>query len=400
MTEIDALTEDVNRQVREAFARLPWHHPVGRVQWVHIDRVQANDYNPNAVAAQEMKLLHTSISEDGYTQPVVAVVEPRVDIVLPCLHKSSVPLNIAEYLTRALWGTPQGSLMAKEQSLHLVEIEPLSEGDGEFRSVSQKEMEDLNYSNGYGVSGEDLEEFTDSKDSVLLTSGTLPESETSSMFFEFVCPTCESSDRERKKSWHISPLPIPATIEARGLKVSWSFFETTISSRPQNSPEFSDEATTPFGSSDENSNSQFRSIVTVLPNSIAVIVDGYHRYTTMRRYQDIYDTTGGYLPVVVIDKPIADRIASTVRHNRARGKHSVQGMGTLVFQMLSEGEDDATICNKLGLEPEELARLKHITGYSKLYADINYSQVVMAKGQIEAKSEYKSQHSDEIVPKF
>lgn len=186
--------------------------PVGRVQWIHIDQVQANDYNPNAVAAQEMKLLHTSISSDGYTQPVVAIYDP-----------------------------------------------------------------------------------------------------------------------DEKKY---------------------------------------------------------------------IIVDGYHRYTTMRRYADIYDATAGYLPVVVIDKPIADRIASTVRHNRARGKHSVAGMSTLVFQMLAAGEKEETICDKLGLEAEELARLKHITGYSKLYRDVEHSPLVLTKTQIESKGLYKQEHPDEHVPIF
>lgn len=129
-----------------------------------------------------------------------------------------------------------------------------------------------------------------------------------------------------------------------------------------------------------------------------IIVDGFHRYTTMRRYQDIVDSTNGYLPVVVLEKSVSDRIASTVRHNRARGKHSVAGMGSLVFQMLQEGEDDATICNKLGLEAEELARLKHITGFSKLFKDIDYTKVVTAQSQAKAKAEYAKAHPDELIP--
>jgi len=129
-----------------------------------------------------------------------------------------------------------------------------------------------------------------------------------------------------------------------------------------------------------------------------IIVDGFHRYTTMRRYQDIVDSTNGYLPVVVLEKSVSDRIASTVRHNRARGKHSVAGMGSLVFQMLQEGEDDATICNKLGLEAEELARLKHITGFSKLFKDIEYTQVVTAQSQAKAMAEYAHNHPDEVIP--
>ena len=103
-----------------------------------------------------------------------------------------------------------------------------------------------------------------------------------------------------------------------------------------------------------------------------VIVDGFHRYFTCQQNPDILARNKGMLPIVVIDKSINDRMAATVRHNRARGKHSVDGMASMVFQMLDNGWDDAAICNELGMEPEELLRLKHITGFSKLFADVEY----------------------------
>jgi ParB-like chromosome segregation protein Spo0J len=160
--------------------------PVDRVRWVPIERVQANDYNPNSVAPNEMKLLHTSIAHDGYTQPVVAIFDAELD--------------------------------------------------------------------------------------------------------KFV------------------------------------------------------------------------------------IVDGFHRYTTARINDDIREMTKGRVPLVVIDKPINDRMASTVRHNRARGKHSVAGMGSMIFEMLNGGMTDAEVCNELGLEAEEMARLKHVTGFSKLFESAEYRQ--------------------------
>lgn len=129
-----------------------------------------------------------------------------------------------------------------------------------------------------------------------------------------------------------------------------------------------------------------------------IIVDGFHRYTTMRTQRDIYDATSGYLPVVVIDKPIADRVASTVRHNRARGKHSVAGMSSLVFTMLREGESDETICNKIGLEAEELQRLKYITGFAKLFESHQYGPPVLNETQVRIKRKYKKEHPDEHVP--
>lgn len=175
-------------------------HPVNFIRWMNIDKVQANDYNPNSVASVEMKLLHTSISHDGYTQPVVTVYDPEID----------------KY----------------------------------------------------------------------------------------------------------------------------------------------------------------------------VIVDGFHRYFTMRSNKDIWDTTGGFLPIVVLNKEINDRMASTVRHNRARGKHSVSGMANMAFKMMDNGWDDAAICNELGMEPEELLRLKHITGFSKLFADAKYKREWVTRKQIMCKQKY------------
>jgi hypothetical protein len=211
------LVRMANDKMREAAGLLPWSDPVGCVQWIKLDRIQANDYNPNAVAHHEMKLLHTSISEDGYTQPIVAIWDPEAG-----------PDRLGRY----------------------------------------------------------------------------------------------------------------------------------------------------------------------------VIVDGFHRYTVARRFPEISEARDGYLPVVVIDKPPADRMASTVRHNRARGKHSMVGMGSLVFGMLAEGQTDEEVCNKLGLEAEELARLKHITGYSKLYADHTYGPVVMSKTQAVEKGKYARAHPEEKVPQF
>jgi len=105
-----------------------------------------------------------------------------------------------------------------------------------------------------------------------------------------------------------------------------------------------------------------------------VIVDGFHRYLTMKTNKDIYDRNQGFLPVVVLEKDINDRMASTVRHNRARGKHSVDGMGSMVFSMLDNGWSDEQICNEIGLEEEELLRLKHITGFSKLFESVEYKK--------------------------
>lgn len=197
--KIDYL-EDLKIELQEMH---PIQQPVGQVMWVDIDRVQANDYNPNSVAGAEMKLLYTSIKHDGYTQPVVTIYD------------------------------------------------------------------------------EELDKF--------------------------------------------------------------------------------------------------------------VIVDGFHRYFTCKSNQDIRDRNHGRLPIVVIEKDINERMAATVRHNRARGSHSVDGMANMVFSMLEQGWKDADICNHLGMEPEELLRLKHITGFSKLFENTEYKKAWVTKQQILIKKKYQDE---------
>lgn len=128
-----------------------------------------------------------------------------------------------------------------------------------------------------------------------------------------------------------------------------------------------------------------------------IIVDGFHRYSVMRHYEDIRKNNKGLLPIVVIDKDINDRMASTIRHNRARGKHSVQGMSNIVFEMLDNGWSDAEIMKELGMEEEELIRLKHITGFSKLFENAEYSRAWETKNQLKIKKDYfkKSQKEKE-----
>lgn len=98
--------------------------------------------------------------------------------------------------------------------------------------------------------------------------------------------------------------------------------------------------------------------------------------------------TGGLLPIVVISSNINDRMASTVRHNRARGKHSIAGMSNIVFNMLDNGWKDEDICAEMGMEAEELLRLKHITGFSKLFKDVEYRKAWETRRQISIKGEY------------
>lgn len=127
-----------------------------------------------------------------------------------------------------------------------------------------------------------------------------------------------------------------------------------------------------------------------------VIVDGFHRYYVMKSNTEVRAATGGLLPCVVIHKSISERMASTVRHNRARGKHSVNGMANLVFQMLDQGMSDADICNELGMEPEEILRLKHITGFSKLFANTDYNRSWVTRNQVDIRLKYEAEQKAKL----
>ncbi len=123
-----------------------------------------------------------------------------------------------------------------------------------------------------------------------------------------------------------------------------------------------------------------------------IIVDGFHRYLVCKTYPDIRESTGGLLPVVVIDRPLNDRMASTIRHNRARGKHAITGMANIVFQMLDGGWTDEQICKELGMEHDELIRLKYITGFAKLFENVEYRKALETRRQIKLRKDWEAAH--------
>lgn len=124
-----------------------------------------------------------------------------------------------------------------------------------------------------------------------------------------------------------------------------------------------------------------------------IIVDGFHRYYVSKTFKEIIDKNNGMVPIVVINKAINDRMASTIRHNRARGKHSIEGMSNIVFQMLDNGASDEDVMRELGMEPDELIRLKHITGFSKLFENIDYQKAWQTRKQIMLKKKYEGDNN-------
>lgn len=103
------------------------------------------------------------------------------------------------------------------------------------------------------------------------------------------------------------------------------------------------------------------------------IVDGYHRYRVMMEHKDIYERENGCMPVVVIDKDLSNRMASTIRHNRARGSHSIELMTNIVADLVESGMSDAWIMKNIGMSAEELLRFKQISGLASLFKDKEFS---------------------------
>ena len=107
-----------------------------------------------------------------------------------------------------------------------------------------------------------------------------------------------------------------------------------------------------------------------------VIIDGFHRNLVIRKFDDINERCKGYLPIVVLEKNIDERMAATVRHNRARGTHSVDGHVNIVFNMLKDGKSEREICEALGFEKKEFVKLMYITGWAKIFKNYKYSAAV------------------------
>lgn len=104
------------------------------------------------------------------------------------------------------------------------------------------------------------------------------------------------------------------------------------------------------------------------------IVDGFHRYLIIKTHKDIYERENGCLPVSVIDKPLDDRMASTIRHNRARGAHAVLSMSEIVKETAKNGKDDVWLAKELGMDRDEILRLKQIGGIAEAYKSSNFSK--------------------------
>lgn len=104
-----------------------------------------------------------------------------------------------------------------------------------------------------------------------------------------------------------------------------------------------------------------------------VVVDGFHRTTTVKKNKKIYDSLNGYLPISKLNKSIEERITSTVRHNMARGTHQVELSARLVAMLKKHNWTNARIGIELGMDADEVLRLKQITGLAELFKDKEFT---------------------------
>lgn len=107
------------------------------------------------------------------------------------------------------------------------------------------------------------------------------------------------------------------------------------------------------------------------------VVDGFHRNRVGRESLEVSTRVHGFLPVAVVNTTRVDRgdrIASTIRHNRARGKHKVEAMSELVIELARRNWSDEKVARELGMDPDEVLRLKQISGLSELFGDEQFSR--------------------------
>lgn len=118
-------------------------------------------------------------------------------------------------------------------------------------------------------------------------------------------------------------------------------------------------------------------IVTMKQTGTREVIDGYHRHRVGKEDAEIQSRIHGYLPVVTINsdrEDKADRMASTVRHNRARGKHSVESMSDIVIELKNRNWNDKKIAEHLGMDADEVLRLTQITGLANIFKDREFSE--------------------------
>lgn len=118
-------------------------------------------------------------------------------------------------------------------------------------------------------------------------------------------------------------------------------------------------------------------IVSYPENGGYTVIDGFHRHRVGKESKKVAKRVKGYLPITIIRpdrEAYEDRVAATIRHNRARGKHQVQAMSEIVQELARRNWTDAKIARELGMDSDEVLRLKQISGLAEMFADREFSE--------------------------
>lgn len=378
--------------------------PIDDVKFVPLEKVSANSYNPNQVSDNEMELLYKSIKADGYTQPVVCVEDEThatCELTLPCGHKTTV--NKSEIQDDVWRNLIASSTLLNNPSLSIqLQLSTTTDVSGTLPTEMENEAKTSDTeSKSHKVSrtvakntASDSDENGNSETSTTktvtfakCTAGISLPNEKSDTCWSISCPTCASSEERQSEHWTTFETLVKKDGKELGVIVKSNFSASTPNSTLRS--KLQTNSTGHLTLSEPSADTKISTQLTVDVEGVdAEIIDGFHRYITMKRHSDIRERSNGLLPITVLDKTMNEQRAATVRHNRASGKHTTSGKSQVVFEMLQDGWDDERICEELGMEPEELARLKHTSGFAKLFDDTDYSQPWKATEQLQVEKEF------------
>lgn len=142
-------------------------------------------------------------------------------------------------------------------------------------------------------------------------------------------------------------------------------------------------------------------IVTWKKDQSHEVIDGFHRNRVGKESKEINKRICGYLPVVAINNEkssVTDRMASTIRHNRARGKHRVDAMSEIVIELKNRNWTNKRISNQLGMDEDEVLRLCQITGLANLFSDDDFSKSWGIEGSSPDDFEFEEINDENINP--
>ncbi len=142
-------------------------------------------------------------------------------------------------------------------------------------------------------------------------------------------------------------------------------------------------------------------IVTWRNGEVYEVVDGYHRNRVGREVPEIRKRLRGYLPITVANSDRTDRgdrIAATIRHNRARGKHKIDAMSEIVVELKRRNWSDEKIGRELGMDPDEVLRLSQISGLAEMFADKSFSEAWESDSIDESDALDVTEENDECLP--